>query len=173
MAGDKPNESGSARRTLPKPKGILRWLLRLPVWLYRHGLGWLMGSRFIMLQHVGRKSGKQRYTVVEVVRHDPQTGIYVIASGWGERADWYRNVRKTPELIVHTGRERIEMRASRLAEHAAARELLDYARHHPAAFRALSGILMDEPLEASAEGCESMAEVVPVIRLTPRTTETS
>jgi hypothetical protein len=44
-------------------------LVRAPIWLYRHGLGWLFGSRLLMLEHVGRKSGQPRYVVLEVIGH--------------------------------------------------------------------------------------------------------
>ncbi len=33
-------------------------------------LGWLQGSRFLMLTHIGRKSGLARQTNIEVVGHD-------------------------------------------------------------------------------------------------------
>jgi hypothetical protein len=50
------------------PTGWVRALLRLPILLYRLHLGWLLGHRFLLLTHVGRKSGLQRRTVLEVVR---------------------------------------------------------------------------------------------------------
>src|SRR5581483_6476732 len=74
----------------PAPRGVARRLARLPIWLYRLGLGRLLGERFLMLTHIGRTSGRLRQTVVEVVRHDRLSDTYIIASGWGERADWYR-----------------------------------------------------------------------------------
>jgi hypothetical protein len=51
------------------PKGLLRLMLRLPIWLYRLRLGWLLGNRFLLLTHVGRKTGLPHQTVVEVVSH--------------------------------------------------------------------------------------------------------
>jgi deazaflavin-dependent oxidoreductase (nitroreductase family) len=106
-----------------KPRGITRFLLRLPIWLYRLRLGWLLGDRFLMFRHTGRKSGLPRYTVVEVVRHDEATGSYVIASGWGEGSDWFRNIQKNPEVVLHTGRRRAPARAERLSHDEAAAEL--------------------------------------------------
>lgn len=76
------------------PRGLLRLGLRLPVWLYRLRLGRLLGRRFVMVTHTGRKSGRQHQTVLEVVRYDPATGVVVVASGWGEKADWFRNILK-------------------------------------------------------------------------------
>lgn len=73
-----------------KPSGLLRLLLRLPTWLYRIGLGWTLGGRFLLLQHIGRKSGLQRETVLEVVWSDPPRRAYVVVAAWGARADWSR-----------------------------------------------------------------------------------
>jgi hypothetical protein len=51
------------------PRGMLRWL-RMPIWLYRLRLGWLLGNRFLMLTHIVRKSGQPPQSVLEVVGHD-------------------------------------------------------------------------------------------------------
>ncbi|MCU7730982.1 nitroreductase family deazaflavin-dependent oxidoreductase [Actinoplanes sp. KI2] len=72
------------------PTGLGRLLWRLPILLYRCGLGPLLGHRVMLLTHTGRTTGKPRQAVVEVVFED-QRG-YVAASGFGPRADWYRNV---------------------------------------------------------------------------------
>ena len=44
-----------------------RWLVRAPINLYRVGLGFLFGTRLLMLEHVGRRTGARRYVVLEVV----------------------------------------------------------------------------------------------------------
>ncbi len=56
-----------------KPSGFLRLAFRLPIYLYRLNLGWLLGHRGLLLIHRGRKSGLLRETVLEVVRYDPAT----------------------------------------------------------------------------------------------------
>jgi deazaflavin-dependent oxidoreductase (nitroreductase family) len=53
-----------------------------------------MGGRFVLLQARGRKSGKTRYTPVEYFRVN---GVIHIFSGWGEHANWVRNLRAHPE----------------------------------------------------------------------------
>ena len=30
------------------PRGVLRWLLRMPIWSYRLHMGWLLGNRFLI-----------------------------------------------------------------------------------------------------------------------------
>jgi deazaflavin-dependent oxidoreductase (nitroreductase family) len=89
-----------------KPSGILRLAFRLPIYLYRLNLGWLLGHRGLLLIHRGRRSGLLRETVLEVVRYTPATKESVVLSAWGERADWYRNIKVSPALEVWTGGER-------------------------------------------------------------------
>ncbi len=99
-----------------RPAGLARRLYRAPIALYRIGLGFLMGGRFLMVEHTGRKSDQPRYTVLEVVRYDRDADTYVVASGWGERSDWFRNVTKTPDIYVSSGLRR--RRAARAMDNA-------------------------------------------------------
>ena len=157
---------GTARRG--RPTGPLRLLLQAPLWLYRLRLGWLFGERLLLLSHTGRVSGRQRQAVIEVLRHDRAADAYIVASGWGERADWYRNLLKTPAVSIVVGRRRVAALARRLPLEEATRELGDYARRHPAAFRGLSRLMLGEPLAGAPEECEQLARVVPVIALQVR-----
>ncbi|MCB0168434.1 MAG: nitroreductase family deazaflavin-dependent oxidoreductase [Anaerolineae bacterium] len=150
-----------------QPQGLMRLFLRLPIWLYRLRLGWLLGNRFVMLQHTGRKSGLPRYTVVEVVRHDHRTDEVIIASGWGEKSDWFQNIQKTPEVTLYLGRRRWPAEANRLAVAEAAQELANYAQRHPTAFANLSKMMIGRPLAATDADCRLLAESVPLVRLEP------
>ena len=154
-----------------RPKGCLRALLRAPVLLFRLRLGWLFAGRLLMIEHVGRTSGRRYRTVLEVVRHDRQAGSWVVASGWGASADWLRNIRKTPEVVLHVGLRRRPARAVVLPEDVGARELCDYAHRHPRAFNALTRFMVGEALETSAEGCRRLAAAVPVVAFAPRARE--
>ena len=82
---------------LPPPRGLMRLLVRLPVLLYRARLGWLLDRRFLLLTHRGRRTGRWRRTVLEVVHHDPAADTWFVASAWGERSQWFRNLRAHPE----------------------------------------------------------------------------
>jgi hypothetical protein len=42
------------------PTGVTRLLFRLPLYLYRSGLGWLFGHRLMVVNHIGRVTGKRR-----------------------------------------------------------------------------------------------------------------
>lgn len=144
-----------------KPPGpVGRWFARAPIGLYRVGLGWMMGRRFAMIEHVGRVSGLPRKTVLEVIDRDPSS--LDVAAAWGPRSDWFRNIVAEPSATVSTGRRRsIPATASVLGVVAAAQVFERYATEHPRAAAALAKTLaldFSEPTE--------MASVVPVVRFT-------
>lgn len=143
------------------PQGLLRFLLRLPIWLYRAHLGWL-------LRHVGRKTGLLRQTVIEVVHYDQATDTYMIASGWGEKSDWLRNIEKTPTVFVNVSGRHFEATARRLTLDEAQQALLDYAQHHPATFRALAKLMVGQHLSGTTEDCWLLAQSVPLVALQRR-----
>lgn len=151
--------------TKQPPQGLLRLMLRLPIWLYRLRLGWLLDNRFLLLTHVGRKTGLPHQTVVEVVSYDSTDDSYVIASGWGEKSDWFRNIQKTPEVRVQVGRRSFQAHATRLSVAEAEEELLDYARKHPAAFRELAKFMVGDHLGATKEDCNRLAQSIPLVAL--------
>ena len=152
----------------PRPRGLLRWLLRMPIWLYRMRMGRLLGDRFLMITHVGRKSGQLRRSVLEVVAHDQAAGAYTIASGWGEKADWLRNIEHNPHVLVDVSGRRFEAVAERLAQDAATRAAREYARNHPAAFRALASRMSGQPPTGTDADYQALALAVPFVLLRPR-----
>ena len=120
-----------------RPTGVVRFAFRLPIYLYRLNLGWLLGHRFLCLIHRGRKSGLLRETVLEVIRHDPASGQSVVLSARGEKADWYRNIEARPALEIRTGGERYVPEQRFLAPEENHTIIAEYARLHPLAFRFL------------------------------------
>jgi deazaflavin-dependent oxidoreductase (nitroreductase family) len=149
------------------PQGFARWLARFPLWIYRLRLGFLLGNRFLMLTHIGRKSGLPRQTVLEVVRHDDLTNSYVVASGWGEQSNWFRNILQTPQVTLTVGFRRLGAVAVRLSPKGAEHEFRDYARRHPRAFRALSSAILAQPSPDTDENCHSLAQSIPVVVFQP------
>lgn len=88
-------------------RGLLsRIAFRLPLVLYRLGVGWVLGNEFLVLTHVGRRTRRVRETVLKVLHYDPSTGECIVASAWGRHADWYQNIQTRPALAVQTGRQR-------------------------------------------------------------------
>ena len=153
---------------MPAPKGLTRLFLRTPIWLYRLGLGWLLGKSFLLLTHTGRKSGLARQVVLEVVRRDEATGGYIIASGWGEKSNWLLNIQKKPQVKIQVGARRMEAVAVRLSPEEAKRELLDYARRRPFAFRTLARRKLGERKGNSEEMSHLLAQCLPLVALKTR-----
>jgi deazaflavin-dependent oxidoreductase (nitroreductase family) len=121
------------------PTGFSRLIWRFPVQLYRARLGWLLGSRFMLLRHIGRISGRHRAAVVEVVHREP--GSWTAASGFGTRADWYRNVLAHPDITVRTAGHDHTVHAVPLSPDEGAALMTLYARAHTSAARSLVKIM--------------------------------
>lgn len=119
----------------------VRWLVRGPIWLYRARLGAVFGDRLLMLEHVGRRSGRRRYVVLEVI-DSPQPGAYVVASGFGRHAQWYRNIEADPHVRLWVrSRRPVSAEARPLAPEEATAALRRYADAHPRAWASLAPVL--------------------------------
>lgn len=124
-----------------------RWFVRMPIAIYRSGLGPIFGRRLLMLQHTGRASGQRRYVVLETVLR-PQPDQIVIASGFGTHAQWYRNLQADPHVTVSTGRIRSRAASAELLSEAESAAVLgDYSQHHGAQLQA-----MTDAIAAAAPG---------------------
>ena len=85
----------------------------------------LAGEDFCYLTTVGRRSGKAH--TVEIWFALENGNLYIL-SGGGEKADWVRNLRKTPAVKVRIGSRTVAARAREVTapeEDALARRLLD------------------------------------------------
>ncbi|MCB0940492.1 MAG: nitroreductase family deazaflavin-dependent oxidoreductase [Mycobacterium sp.] len=126
-----------------------RAIVRAPIWLYRLRLGFLLGHRMLLLEHRGRRTGSVRHTVLEVVDR-PHPGRYVVAAGFGRRAQWCRNVLADPRVRISVGtRRRVEATAIPLSADEVAATITRYRRQHPLAWSALGPTLsaaLDAPL---------------------------
>jgi deazaflavin-dependent oxidoreductase (nitroreductase family) len=145
--------------------GIWRWVLRAPVYLYGVGFGWLLDGRFLLLRHVGRKTGLLRQTVLEVLRRDNQDGSYIVCSGWGEASQWYRNLLAQPEAEIELGTRWMKVTAKPLPQERAEQEIRDYSKVHPRAFRWLAGILVGTTAKGDAVDFAELARRAPMMAL--------
>jgi len=152
---------------IPHPSGLLRLAMRSPILLYRLRLGWLLGKRFLLLEHRGRKSGVLRRTVIEVVNHDPQVGSFVVVAAWGRKSDWFKNITANPKVTVEVGLRKFSAIAATLTKDEAIQHLTVYARKHPFAFRQLGSILIGSKSSESEEIVKSFAESVPLVQFNP------
>lgn len=152
----------------PLPSGWRRALFRLPVRLYRARLGRLLGQRFLLLEHVGRKSGRLRSAVVEVVaRDDPSGPSWTVASGFGPRAAWYRNLQVTPQVTIQVGARRHDVVAHFLSSAEGGELMARYAVRHPRVARRLAAFMGFETADGSAEHYRKVGESIPFVRFEP------
>jgi deazaflavin-dependent oxidoreductase (nitroreductase family) len=94
-----------------------------------------------MLEHTGRKSGTRRYVVLEVVEHRPPR-TYLVVSGFGDRAQWFRNIRANPQVRVHTLSRRPAPATARIfPQEEAAAALTAYSARHPRAWAGIEPVL--------------------------------
>jgi deazaflavin-dependent oxidoreductase (nitroreductase family) len=150
------------------PTGPARLAFRLPITLYRAGLGWIFGNRLLLLNHIGRITGRPRRAVLEVVTHEPTDGSYVVASGLGPTASWYRNVVHAPDVTIQVGRRTIPVTAVPVPAGEGAEIFVRYAARHRATARFLLSRLMGIAVDGSQEDFRLAGQHIPFIRLTPR-----
>lgn len=115
-----------------------RALFRLPLLVERLA-GWgavrlatrLTGVEWIVLETVGRRSGRPHTVVVDVVGRDAGRGIWYIQPANGRRSAWVHNVRAHPDIVARIdGRPlRVHVRDATGAE--GAEVVLRFLRAHP------------------------------------------
>ncbi len=158
----------AASRASPGP--ALRWMLRAPGLIYRAGAGPLLGHRFLRLGHRGRRTGRLHRTVLEVVEWRPEVREAIVVSGFGRKAQWFRNVLAGGAAEVEIGRECWLPDARVLSPEEAARVLAGYEGRNrmvrPIVRRVLSG-LAGVRYDGTSEARLAVARVLPLIGLRP------
>jgi deazaflavin-dependent oxidoreductase (nitroreductase family) len=96
----------------PRPKGLMRLLLRMPGFFYRLGLGGLMPNT-LLLTTTGRRTGRARATPVN---YREEGGVLYVVSGGGTRSDWYRNLVAQPEVEIQIGWRRLKAVATPITD---------------------------------------------------------
>jgi deazaflavin-dependent oxidoreductase (nitroreductase family) len=81
---------------------LLRFL-HAPVLLYGCGLGWVLGRRFLLLTHTGRRTGVRHQTVLEVMEYRDSDLEIVVMSGFGRNANWLRNIEAASMAEIDIG----------------------------------------------------------------------
>jgi deazaflavin-dependent oxidoreductase (nitroreductase family) len=132
-----------------RPARIDRWmartlgnhrLMRVPIPLYRAGLGFLFGRRLVMIEHRGRTSGERRYVVVETVARTDS--MVRVASGLGPKAQWYQNLAANGVAYISIGfRRRIPATPRLLSLEESRERLVDYAAEYPKAWQHLEAAM--------------------------------
>lgn len=90
----------------------------------------------------------------EVLAREAESGGFFIASAWGARAQWLRNLEASSGVEVQVGRQRFPAEVARLSEDGGADQLRRCAKHHPWAYRHFIG-----PLLLGRRPCELRTDV--------------
>jgi deazaflavin-dependent oxidoreductase (nitroreductase family) len=153
-----------------QPGRLALLVFRLPLPLYRAGWGWLfLGRTFLVLTHVGRRSGQPHATAAMVLAEDRRTGEVVICSVWGPHTDWIRNLRAHPALRVQVGRTSFVPQHRFLTDEEAFAVGADFRRRHPWRVRLLSRVLAAD-LRSDA-GIRDFVATRPCVALQPLHTD--
>ena len=153
-------------KNVQPPAGLTRFLFRIPIHLYRLRLGWLFGSRLLLLNHIGRVSGKPRQTILEVAEHDGDS--YVVASGWGPTAAWYRNIVHTPDVTIQVGTRTIPVTAMPLDKDEGAQVFMRYGSRHRTAAKYVLPRVLGFCVDGSDADFRAVGQQLPFIRFVPR-----
>ncbi|MFC5219944.1 nitroreductase family deazaflavin-dependent oxidoreductase [Streptomyces coerulescens] len=157
-----PRDTASRHPRLPA--GWRRLGFRLPILLFRAGLGPLLGRRLLLLHHTGRLTGLDRRVVLEVVSHDAVNESWIVASGFGARADWYQNLRHQPKTLMQVGNRLYAVTAHFLSPDEGADIMADYARRHPRTAVRLCAF-MGFPSDGSEASSREAGHSIPFVRL--------
>lgn len=149
-----------------RPAGIVRAVTRFPLVLYRCRLGWLFGRRVLVLSHLGRVSGRCHRTPLEVIAEDRAARELFVMSGWGPRADWYRNLCAGPATDVQVGLRRHTPKTRLLDRDDGAAVIAEYCRKHRVLARMLARWGLTEPYTGTDEQLRRLADAMPVVGLT-------
>ncbi|MEO7121853.1 MAG: nitroreductase family deazaflavin-dependent oxidoreductase [Lacisediminihabitans sp.] len=119
-----------------------RWIVRAPIGLFRAGLGFLFAGRLLLLEHVGRVSGEPRYVVLETVVRRGKDEV-IVASGFGDKAQWFRNLVVNPQCHISIGTRRRVPALARVLGLDEASDVLDqYRSAHPKAWAELTAAIV-------------------------------
>ncbi len=115
-----------------------------------------------MLEHLGRRSGKLRQTPLEVVKR--RDHAFVLCSGTGPGADWYRNLRAEPAVALWVGARRHHVEQRFLDDSEAASTFAEYEQAHPKAAARLTD-LMGVAHDGTHESRMEMVAKIPMVEL--------
>jgi deazaflavin-dependent oxidoreductase (nitroreductase family) len=131
----------------------------------------LLGCRFLLLIHLGRRSRRRRETVLEVIEYREPGPEAVVMSAFGRNADWLRNIEVTPNPEVIIGRQQF-VAAYRLLDIEEAISVVE--RYEQRSWflapivRLVVSSLLGWPYRGSESDRRRLAAQLPLIALRPR-----
>ena len=123
-----------------RPGKFLKFFFKIPLLMHKLGFGgWekLIGAQWMLITTIGRKTGKRRETMVDVMDYDKAADTYYIEAAYGAHADWYKNIQSNPIFEAQIGRRKFKARAGALTTEGAADLLVQFYRQKPAYTRSV------------------------------------
>ncbi len=140
-----------------RPRGFLKFFFKFPLILHRLGLVWWIekfsGAQWMLITTTGRKSGKPRQVMVDVVDYDKEADTFFVEAAYGQRADWVRNIQVNPDFRAQVGRRKFPARAEFLPPEIAEEKMIALMRRAPRyakAVMALGGLKYKDEAELRA-----------------------
>ena len=127
----------------------------------------MLGKRFLLLNHTGRKSGLSRKVVLEVVNYDAENNIYYVSSGFGSKSDWYRNILAQPENSIQVGNKTHKIAAKQLNIEESGALMKIYAKNYPTAAKYIAKGIGYE-VDGSDEDWENLGKQMIFVALIPK-----
>ena len=113
-----------------QPKRLALTVFKLPMPLYRRGWGWLLGDTFLLLVHVGRKTGKLHSTVAMALTYDAETHEAVICSVWVRTPTGFATFESTRRCRSQIARESFTPDQRFLSEDESLAVAVEFRRRH-------------------------------------------
>jgi deazaflavin-dependent oxidoreductase (nitroreductase family) len=131
----------------------------------------MLGDRFLVLAHVGRRSGRRYRTVLEVIGTDPLSGELYVLAGLGRGTGWYRNLQASSDMVdVAIARRRVRATHRTVEQPEAIRVIAGYERRHriaaPVIRRVLSRLL-GWRYDGSGPARRRLTRELPIVALQP------
>ncbi len=123
-----------------RPSALLKFFFKAPLLMHKLGFGgWerLIGAQWMLITTIGRKTGKRRETMVDVMDYDKANDTFYIEAAYGARADWYKNIQSNPVFEAQVGRRKFKARAGALSTEGAGELLVQFYRQKPAYTRSV------------------------------------
>lgn len=117
------------------PDPIRRFLYRLPLHLAPVGLdrlpAWVIGIDWIVVETIGRRTGRPHVVVLDVLHHDARRDVYYVQPAYGAQADWVRNALHAASVTARVGSRRFRARVRDATGAEGAEAMLRLVRAHP------------------------------------------
>lgn len=127
-----------------RPTPLQKYFFKIPLFMHKLGFGgWerLIGAQWMLIATTGRKTGKRRETLVDMMDYNPTTDTYYIEAAYGSHADWFKNIQANPLFNAQVGRRKFIAQAEILNEGDTGEILVQFFRRKPAYTRSVMAMV--------------------------------